>query len=83
MLSLLSEQNGVLLEQCFEVPVLRGICVKQPYTAYDKVDFDIPVGVNGDSYDRYLVRMEEMLQSNRIIKQCIDWLRKNPGTCDH
>jgi NADH-quinone oxidoreductase subunit D len=43
------------------------------------VDFDIPLGVNGDSYDRYLVRMEEMLQSNRIIKQCIDWLRKNPG----
>ncbi|MGB5009205.1 MAG: NADH-quinone oxidoreductase subunit D, partial [Candidatus Dechloromonas phosphoritropha] len=52
---------------------------KQPYAAYDKVDFDIPVGVNGDSYDRYLVRMEEMLQSNSIIKQCIDWLRKNPG----
>ncbi len=52
---------------------------KQPYAAYDKVDFDVPVGVNGDSYDRYLVRMEEMLQSNRIIKQCIDWLRKNPG----
>jgi NADH-quinone oxidoreductase subunit D len=52
---------------------------KQPYAAYDKVDFDIPVGVNGDSYDRYLVRMEEMLQANRIIKQCIDWLRKNPG----
>ena len=52
---------------------------KQPYAAYDKMDFDIPVGVNGDSYDRYLVRMEEMLQSNRIIKQCIDWLRKNPG----
>ena len=52
---------------------------KQPYAAYDKVDFDIPVGVNGDSYDRYLVRMEEMRQSNRIMKQCIDWLRKNPG----
>jgi len=52
---------------------------KQPYAAYAKVDFDVPVGVNGDSYDRYLVRMEEMLQSNRIIKQCIDWLRKNPG----
>ena len=52
---------------------------KQPYAAYDKVDFDIPVGVNGDSYDRYLVRMEEMLQSNKIIKQCIAWLRKNPG----
>lgn len=52
---------------------------KQPYAAYDKVDFDIPVGVNGDSYDRYLVRVEEFRQSNRIIKQCIDWLRKNPG----
>jgi NADH-quinone oxidoreductase subunit D len=52
---------------------------KQPYAAYDKVDFDIPVGVNGDSYDRYLVRMEEMLQSNRVIRQCIDWLRVNPG----
>ena len=52
---------------------------KQPYAAYDKVDFDIPVGTNGDSYDRYLVRIEEFRQSNKIIKQCIDWLRKNPG----
>jgi NADH-quinone oxidoreductase subunit D len=52
---------------------------KQPYEVYSELDFDIPVGVNGDSYDRYLVRMEEMKQSNRIIKQCIDWLRKNPG----
>jgi NADH-quinone oxidoreductase subunit D len=52
---------------------------KQPYEVYDKMDFDIAVGVNGDSYDRYLVRMVEMRQSNRIIKQCIDWLRKNPG----
>jgi NADH-quinone oxidoreductase subunit D len=52
---------------------------KQPYEVYDRLDFDIPVGVNGDTYDRYLVRMEEMAQSNRIIKQCIDWLRKNPG----
>ena len=52
---------------------------KQPYEVYDKVDFDIPVGVNGDCYDRYLVRIEEMRQSNRIIKQCIDWLRANPG----
>ncbi|HED40472.1 MAG TPA: NADH-quinone oxidoreductase subunit D [Chromatiales bacterium] len=52
---------------------------KQPYDVYDRLDFDIPVGVTGDSYDRYLVRMEEMRQSNRIIKQCIEWLRSNPG----
>ncbi len=52
---------------------------KQPYDVYDQLDFDIPVGVTGDSYDRYLVRMEEMRQSNRIIKQCIEWLRSNPG----
>lgn len=52
---------------------------KQPYEVYDLLDFDIPVGVNGDSYDRYLVRVEEMRQSNRIIKQCVEWLRNNPG----
>src|ERR1700737_4358750 len=52
---------------------------KQPYEVYDQLDFDIPVGVNGDCYDRYLVRVEEMRQSTRIAKQCIDWLRKNPG----
>jgi NADH-quinone oxidoreductase subunit D len=51
----------------------------QPYEVYDKMDFDIAVGVNGDSYDRYLVRMFEMRQSNRIIQQCIAWLRANPG----
>ena len=66
-------------------PMLRGSGIewdlrkKQPYEVYDKMDFDIPVGVNGDCYDRYLVRMEEFRQSNRIIKQCVDWLRKNPG----
>ncbi len=66
-------------------PMLRGSGIewdlrkKQPYEVYDKLDFDIPVGVNGDSYDRYLVRIEEFRQSNRIIKQCVDWLRKNPG----
>ncbi|MFZ2163602.1 MAG: NADH-quinone oxidoreductase subunit D [Sideroxyarcus sp.] len=69
----------------FTGPMLRGSGVvwdlrkKQPYEVYDKLDFDIPVGVEGDCYDRYLVRVEEMRQSNRIIKQCIDWLRQNPG----
>lgn len=66
-------------------PMLRGSGIawdlrkQQPYEVYDKMDFDIPVGVNGDCYDRYLVRIEEFRQSNRIIKQCVDWLRKNPG----
>ena len=66
-------------------PMLRGSGIawdlrkKQPYDVYDRMDFDIPVGKTGDCYDRYLVRMEEMVQSNRIIKQCVDWLRVNPG----
>ncbi len=69
----------------FSGPMLRGSGIawdlrkKQPYAAYDKVDFDIPIGTNGDSYDRYLVRVEEMRQSNRIIIQCIEWLRNNSG----
>jgi NADH-quinone oxidoreductase subunit D len=69
----------------FTGPMLRGsgfawdLRKKQPYEVYDRLDFDIPVGVNGDCYDRYLVRMEEMRQSNRIIKQCIAWLKVNPG----
>ena len=52
---------------------------KQPYEVYDQLAFDIPVGTHGDCYDRYLVRVEEMRQSNRIIRQCVDWLRNNPG----
>ncbi|MCR4332327.1 MAG: NADH-quinone oxidoreductase subunit D [Sulfuricaulis sp.] len=52
---------------------------KQPYEVYDRMDFDIPVGVNGDTYDRYLCRVEEVRQSNRIIRQCVEWLRANPG----
>jgi NADH-quinone oxidoreductase subunit D len=52
---------------------------KQPYAMYDRMDFDIPVGLNGDCYDRYLVRIQEMRQSNRIIAQCSKWLRENPG----
>jgi NADH-quinone oxidoreductase subunit D len=51
----------------------------QPYEVYANMDFDIPIGKNGDCYDRYLVRVEELRQSNRIIKQCVDWLKKNPG----
>jgi NADH-quinone oxidoreductase subunit D len=66
-------------------PMLRGSGVawdlrkKQPYAKYAEVDFDIPVGTNGDCYDRYLVRVEEMRQSNRIIQQCVAWLRANQG----
>ena len=69
----------------FTGPMLRGSGIawdlrkKQPYEVYDKLDFDIPIGTNGDCYDRYLVRVEEMRQSNRIIQQCVEWLRKNPG----
>jgi NADH-quinone oxidoreductase subunit D len=69
----------------FTGPMLRGSGIawdlrkKQPYEVYDRMEFDVPVGVNGDCYDRYLCRIEEMRQANRIIKQCVDWLRKNPG----
>jgi NADH-quinone oxidoreductase subunit D len=73
------------LQMGFTGPMLRGSGVawdlrkKQPYASYDKVDFDIPIGTNGDCYDRYLIRVEEFRQSARIVKQCIKWLRENPG----
>lgn len=73
------------LQLGFTGPMLRGSGIawdlrkKQPYEVYADIDFDIPVGLNGDCYDRYLVRIEELRQSNRIIRQCVDWLRRNPG----
>ncbi len=65
-------------------PVLRGSGVKwdirkaQPYEAYDKVEFDVPVGEHGDTYDRYVVRMAEMRQSVRIIRQCVERIAPGP-----
>lgn len=77
------------IELGFTGPMLRGSGIawdlrkKQPYAAYDRVQFQIPIGKNGDCYDRYLVRIEEMRQSNYIIRQCIDWLKNNPGPVMH
>lgn len=73
------------LQLGFTGPMLRGSGItwdlrrKQPYEIYDRLDFDIPIGQNGDCYDRYLVRIEEMRQSNRIIRQCVRWLKEHPG----
>ena len=69
----------------FTGAMLRGSGVEwdirknEPYSVYDKLDFEVPVGVTGDCYDRYLVRMEEMRQSTHIINQCVAWLKANPG----
>jgi len=69
----------------FTGPMLRGSGVlwdlrkMQPYEVYDRLDFDIPIGRDGDCYDRYLVRMQELRESNKIIKQCVAWLKANPG----
>lgn len=69
----------------FTGPMLRGSGIewdlrkKQPYEVYDRLSFDIPVGTEGDTYSRYLVRVAEMRESNKIIQQCVNWLRENPG----
>jgi len=69
-------------------PMLRGSGVSYdvrkdvPYDAYGDVDFDVPVGANGDVYDRYRCRMEELRQSNRIIRQCLDKLPPGPVLAD-
>lgn len=82
-IGIISPERAIALG--FTGPMLRGSGVawdlrkKQPYEVYDKLDFDIPVGLNGDCYSRYLVRINEMRQSNRIIRQCVTWLRANPG----
>jgi len=68
----------------FSGPMLRGSGVawdlrkSEPYDVYDQMEFDIPVGKNGDCYDRYLVRLEEMRQSLRIIRQCLEQLPDGP-----
>jgi NADH-quinone oxidoreductase subunit D len=65
-------------------PVLRGSGVKwdirkvQPYEAYDKVEFEVPTGTHGDTYDRYIVRIQEMRQCVRIIRQCVERLAPGP-----
>ena len=55
----------------------------RPYAAYDKVDFDIPIGKNGDCYDRYLIRMEEMKQSLSIINQVLNKMPSGPIITDN
>jgi NADH-quinone oxidoreductase subunit D len=68
----------------FSGPMLRGSGVawdlrkSEPYDVYDKMDFDIPIGKNGDCYDRYLIRLEEMRQSLRIMKQCLEQMPGGP-----
>ncbi len=72
----------------FTGPCLRACGVNydvrkaKPYYVYDRIDFDVPIGQNGDNYDRYLVRIEEMKQSNRIIRQCFEKLPEGPVMVD-
>lgn len=82
-IGIISAQRAI--ELGFTGPLLRGSGVAwdlrktQPYSVYDQVEFDVPIGKVGDCYDRYLVRVMEMRQSNRIIRQCVEWLQRNPG----
>lgn len=70
------------LDWGFSGPMIRGsglpwdLRKSQPYEVYDKMEFDVPVGKNGDSYDRYLIRVEEMRQSLKIIEQCLEQMPK-------
>lgn len=74
------------LDWGFSGPMLRASGVAwdlrkaQPYDVYDRMDFDIPVGKNGDCFDRYLVRVEELRQSMKIIRQCLDQMPEGPIT---
>lgn len=76
------------LDYGFSGVMLRGSGIRwdlrkvQPYDAYDKVEFDVPIGSNGDCYDRYLCRVEEMRQSLRIIHQCINQMPPGPVKVD-
>jgi NADH-quinone oxidoreductase subunit D len=76
------------LDWGFTGPMLRGSGVPwdlrkaQPYMVYDRMKFDVPIGKTGDCYDRYLVRMEEMRQSLRIVKQCCEEMPGGPCTSD-
>jgi NADH-quinone oxidoreductase subunit D len=79
-IAVVSPQEAI--ERGFSGPMLRGSNVawdlrkSQPYEVYDKLDFRVPVGKNGDCYDRYLIRMEEMRESLKIVRQCLDKMPK-------
>ncbi len=76
------------LDWGFSGPMIRGSGIawdlrkSQPYEIYGELDFDIPVGKNGDSYDRYLIRVEEMRESVKLILQCIEKMPEGPVTVD-
>ncbi|CAG8611769.1 26787_t:CDS:2 [Dentiscutata erythropus] len=85
-IGIVTMQNA--LDYSFSGVMLRGSGVKwdlrkvQPYDAYDKVEFDVPIGTTGDCYDRYLCRVEEMRQSLRIINQCLNIMPPGPVKVD-